>query len=104
MSQLDTDFKLRVYQIVETIPSGRLISYGDIAALAGHPYAARVVGQIAHFGPDTLPWHRVVNRRGNLARGFWGGVEVHKQLLEQEGIEVVDYRVRNFEKLRWRPS
>lgn len=76
----------------------------DCAAIAGHPYAARVVGQIAHFGPDDLPWHRVVNRVGNLASGFWGGKEVHRQMLEHEGVPIEDYQVVNFEERRWNPS
>lgn len=81
------------------------MTYGDVAALAGHPYAARVVGQIAHFGPEELPWQRVVNRVGAMASGFYGGKEVHKQLLEIEGIEIgEDYKVINFENYRWSPK
>jgi len=81
------------------------MTYGDVAILAGHPYAARVVGQIAHFGPTDLPWHRVVNRIGNMASGYYGGKEIHKQMLEDEGVAVgEDYKVVNFEEYRWRPS
>ncbi len=80
------------------------ITLNDIAALAGHPYAARQVGGLAHFGPTDLPWHRVVNRRGECASGYYGGKEGHKQVLEQEGFEVKDYRIVDFVERRWRPS
>jgi len=101
---VDSSFRESVYVIVAQIPLGRLITYGDIAAVAGHPYAARVVGQIAHFGPEELPWQRVVNRTGTMASGYYGGKEVHKQMLEAEGIVVGDdYKVINFEKYRWHP-
>lgn len=104
MAEIDNSFRQKVCEIVASIPEGRLMSYGDVAAIAGHPYAARVVGQIAHFGPDDLPWHRVVNRVGNLASGFWGGKEVHRQMLEHEGVPIENYQVVNFEERRWNPS
>jgi methylated-DNA-protein-cysteine methyltransferase-like protein len=97
------DFKQSILDIVAQIPEGRVMTYGDIAGLAGHPYAARQVGGVAHFGPTDLPWHRVVNRLGDCARGYYGGKEGHKQALEAEGIEVKDYRIVNFEERRWRP-
>lgn len=80
------------------------MTYGDIAALAGHPYAARQVGGLAHFGPTELPWHRLVNRFGGLASGFPGGRDVQRQLLEQDGISCTDFIVDNFDQLRWRPN
>ena len=79
------------------------MTYGDIAALAGRPYAARQVGGLAHFGPLELPWHRVVNRFGDCASGYYGGKDGHRQALEAEGVEVDDYRVANFKERRWRP-
>lgn len=97
------DFKQAVYEIVGQIPTGRVMTYGDIAALAGHPYAARQVGGLAHFGPTELPWHRVVNRLGDCASGYYGGKEGHKQVLESEGFEVVDYRITDFNQRRWSP-
>jgi methylated-DNA-protein-cysteine methyltransferase-like protein len=95
------EFKKAVYEIVAQIPEGCVMTYGDIAALAGHPYAARQVGGLAHFGPTDLPWHRVVNRRGECASGYYGGKEGHKQVLEQEGFEVKDYRIVDFVERRW---
>jgi methylated-DNA-protein-cysteine methyltransferase-like protein len=97
------DFKQAVYAIVASIPEGKLMTYGDIAGLAGHPYAARQVGGLAHFGPTDLPWHRVVNRNGECAAGYYGGKAGHQAILEAEGFTVVDFRVIDFEERRWRP-
>ncbi|HCR55339.1 TPA: cysteine methyltransferase [Candidatus Saccharibacteria bacterium] len=100
---MTSNFKQAVYKIVASIPVGRVMTYGDIAALAGHPYAARQVGGLAHFGPSDLPWHRVVNRTGDCASGYYGGKEGHKQVLEQEGFNVKDYRIVDFKERRWLP-
>lgn len=97
------DFRRSVLEIVALIPAGNVMTYGDIAAAACHPYAARQVGGIAHFGPTDLPWHRVVNRLGECASGYYGGKEGHKQALEAEGFEVKDYRIVDFDSRRWRP-
>ena len=95
--------KSAVYEIVAQIPEGRVMTYGDIAALAGYANAARQVGGLAHFGPTDLPWHRVVNRLGDCASGYYGGKEGHRQVLEAEGFEIEQYRIVDFEKRRWRP-
>jgi methylated-DNA-protein-cysteine methyltransferase-like protein len=95
------DFKQRVYNIVEQIPKGRVMTYGDIAVLAGSPSAARQVGGLAHFGPTNLPWHRVVNRYGDCASGYYGGKEGHKLALESEGHIIDSYRIVDFSTSRW---
>lgn len=100
---MDDNFKNRVYDLVAQIPQGRVMTYGDIAAFCGQAYASRIVGGLAHFGPTDLPWHRVVNRFGDCAAGYYGGKEGHKQALEQEGFTVVDYRIVDFAERRWRP-
>ncbi len=97
------EFRNKVYEVVASIPTGKVMTYGDIAALAGHPYAARQVGGLAHFGPTDLPWHRVVNRNGDCASGYYGGKEGHKQVLEQEGFTIENYKIVNFKDRRWRP-
>lgn len=89
--------------VVSQIPKGRVMTYGQIAALCGSPRGARIVGGIAHFGDPVLPWHRVVNKSGGLASGYPGGKNAHRQVLQQEGYEVVDYRV-DVKKLLWRPK
>jgi Predicted methylated DNA-protein cysteine methyltransferase len=94
----------KVQALVAMLPVDKVTTYGDLAAMAGHPYAARVVGGIAHFGPHGLPWHRVVNRYGGLARGFPGGPDAQRQLLAQDGIECTDFIVDNFAERRWQPN
>lgn len=94
----------KVYALVAQIPSGRLMTYGQIAALCDSPRSAWEVGQIAHFGPDNLPWHRVVNKQGGLAHGWPGGMGIQKQLLEEEGVVVGDNFVTDIAKLQWWPN
>jgi len=97
------NFKLLVYDIVAQIPEGRVMTYGDIAALCGQPVASRIVGGLAHFGPTDLPWHRVVNRFGGLAAGYYGGKPGHQKALENEGFVIEDMKIVDFEKRRWTP-
>jgi methylated-DNA-protein-cysteine methyltransferase related protein len=105
MEQVSNDFRDRVYALVATIPRGKVMTYGQLAALAGSPYAARVVGGIAHWGDPDLPWQRVVKKSGSLAEGYPGGLSGHKQVLEAEGVEVSDdYRVDVKELLWWPPN
>jgi alkylated DNA nucleotide flippase Atl1 len=82
------------------------MTYGQIAALCGNAQASRTVGGIAHFGPPDLPWQRVVNKKGGLAAGYYGGREGHKKDLEAEGVQVFgkagSYYV-NVDELLWHP-
>jgi methylated-DNA-protein-cysteine methyltransferase-like protein len=93
-----SDFANKVYEIVILIPYGKVMTYGQIAALAGNPKASRIVGGVAHFGPPDLPWHRVVKKDGFLANGFpGGGRDLQKKLLEDEGIKFnEDYQIIDF--------
>ena len=102
--EVEKGFRDTVYRLMSELPGDKVTTYGDIAAMAGQPRAARIVGGIAHQGPDTLPWHRLVNREGGLAIGFHGGQEVQRQLLENDNISCTDYKVDNFEERRWRPQ
>jgi len=106
MSRVDEDFKTKVFEMVAKIPEGRVMTYGQLAALAGAPWAAWEVGQIAHYGPSELPWQRVVNKKGGLAAGYTpGGRETHKRDLEAEGVSVSqDYQVAVEELLWWPPK
>lgn len=102
-----SEFAQQIYQLVGQIPKGRVMTYGQIAALCGHPGAARIVGGIAHFGPPDLPWQRVVNKSGGLAAGYYGGREGHKKDLEAEGVEVNEVDGNYFidlQKVIWWPS
>lgn len=80
------------------------MTYGQIAALSGHPRAARIVGGIAHYGPSELPWHRVVNKSGGLAGAFPGGRSHQASLLEAEGISVSAEFSVNIASLIWWPN
>ena len=104
MSESKPSFRELVEELVSRIPEGRVMTYGQIAALCGHPLAARQVGGIAHFGDPNLPWQRVVNKKGGLASGYPGGRAGHKQVLEDEGFSVSeDYQV-NVKELIWWPG
>lgn len=98
-------FARGVYDIVARIPRGRVMTYGQIAALIGHPRAARQVGQTAHWGPLDLPWQRVVNKSGGLAGGYTtGGREAHRRALEADGVKVADDYTVDVEGLLWWPN
>jgi methylated-DNA-protein-cysteine methyltransferase related protein len=104
MNETDSEFRKRVEEMVSHIPPGRVMTYGQLAALCGNPRAARIVGGIAHFGDINLPWQRVVNKQGGLASGYPGGKSGHKQVLNDEGIEVDDNYQVDVERLLWRPK
>lgn len=101
--EVEAGFAQRVEAIVAQIPRGRVMTYGQLAALCGSARAARIVGGIAHFGDPDLPWQRVVNKQGGLASGYPGGRSGHKQALENEGLEVSDDYKVNISELLWLP-
>jgi methylated-DNA-protein-cysteine methyltransferase-like protein len=103
MTSPDSEFRRSVENLMAQVPLGQVTTFGDLAGMAGHAYAARIVGGIAHFGDRDLPWHRLVNRFGGLASGFPGGREAQAQLLRQEGVKSENYIVVNFDEIRWRP-
>lgn len=86
MPSSDGNFAERVNVVVSQIPRGKVMTYGQIAAICGNARAARIVGGIAHYGNPALPWQRVVNKKGGLASGYPGGREAHKQDLVNEGV------------------
>jgi methylated-DNA-protein-cysteine methyltransferase-like protein len=101
------EFAQRVYALVARIPQGRVMTYGQIAAMCGNARAARIVGGIAHYGPPDLPWQRVVNQQGGLAAGYHGGRQQQKQDLEAEGVMVngdEDTYYVNVQELIWQPN
>lgn len=86
----------KIYDVVRQIPKGRVATYGQIAALAGNPRWARVVGYALHVNPDpnTIPCYRVVNREGAVSKAFaFGGENMQILLLREEGVEVTDGKV-----------
>ena len=96
----------RVYDIVRLIPYGKVTSYGAIAKHLGAARSSRLVGYAmnASHGKD-VPAHRVVNRKGLLTgKHHFDGTNLMQQLLENEGIKVIDNQIQNFEDVYWNPS
>lgn len=103
---MDAGFFERVYEVVRQIPYGRVTSYGAIAKYLGAARSARMVGWAmnASHGKSDVPAHRVVNRKGLLTgKHHFEGTHLMQQLLESEGIRVVDNQIENFEALFWDP-
>jgi methylated-DNA-protein-cysteine methyltransferase-like protein len=107
-SNLDNDnFFQRVYEIARQIPEGRVTSYGAIAKALGAGRSARMVGWAmnASHNMEDVPAHRVVNRKGVLTgKHHFDGTSLMQQLLESEGVEVIDNQIVDFEKLFWQPE
>lgn len=97
------NFRQKVEAIMSQVPKGSVTTYGDVAALSGSPFAAQIVGSIAHYGDPELPWHRLVNKSGGLASGYHGGRETQAEHLAAEGVHCTDLTVDNFEDVRWKP-
>ena len=79
----------KIYEVVKTIPKGKVMSYGQVAFLAGNPHWSRVVGYALHVNPEPgfIPCLRVVMKDGSVSPGFaFGGREIQRQLLESEGV------------------
>lgn len=105
--QAEENFFERVYRVVRQIPEGRVTTYGAIAKAIGAARSARMVGyamNASHFD-DSVPAHRVVNRKGLLTGKFhFEGINLMQQLLENEGIVVVDHKVQNLQEVLWIPD
>ena len=100
------EFKDAVYQLVKSIPKGRVMTYGQVAALLGRPRAAQYVGWALHWSDQkVVPYQRVVNRFGELAAGYTtGGRIAHKRDLEDEGIVVQDDLTIDLDQYLWHPN
>lgn len=88
--------KQKIYDFLKTIPKGKVVTYGQIAEYLGNKNFCRIVGNILHNNPDPInqPCYKVVNYKGELSKNFGdGGIEVQKQRLENDGIEVINYKV-----------
>ena len=101
------NFFERVYEVVKEIPYGRVTSYGAIAKFLGAARSARMVGWAmnASHAMEDVPAHRVVNRKGLLTGKFhFDGTNLMQQLLENEGVKVVDNQIVDFERIFWNPE
>jgi len=104
---MKNDFFERVYQIVRQIPEGHVTSYGAIAKAIGAARSARMVGYAMNASHDLedVPAHRVVNRNGVLTgKHHFDGSNLMQQLLENEGIKVVNNQIVDFKKHYWEPE
>jgi methylated-DNA-protein-cysteine methyltransferase-like protein len=104
---MEENFFERVYEIAKQIPEGKVTSYGAIAKALGAARSARMVGWAMNASHNRLdvPAHRVVNRKGLLTgKHHFEGTNLMQQLLENEGVKVVDNQIIDFEKHFWTPE
>ncbi len=105
LEEMEKNFYQKVVEIIKKIPYGRVTTYGTVAALAGSPRAARIVGGILNFSTDKedLPWQRVINRDGyiSIRGGLIDAKPLQKTLLEQEGVEVSKDFMVDLSKYGW---
>ena len=96
-------FSRKVKDIIREIPPGKVATYGQIAAYAGNPLAARQVVRVLHTSSDKdrLPWHRIINRRGKISLRPGQGYEMQLALLEKEGIEFGPGDIIDLKKYLW---
>ena len=98
---MTSDFRARVRAVVRRIPPGRVATYGDVAALTGHPRAYRAVGNILRACPDpAVPCHRVVGAGGAVG-GYGGNLSLKRALLRAEGVDVGVARIGRFREVHW---
>ena len=100
-------FRAAVYRLVRRIPSGRVATYGQVAASLGHPRAARAVGTALHWLPrellERVPWQRVINAAGGISdRGDIYRPDLQRRLLEDEGVVFDAGGHVDLRRFRWR--
>lgn len=100
----ETGFRERIHQIVKLVPRGKVVTYGQVSAMAGMPRAARAVGHTAHWGDPAVPWQRVVNRNGRVAPGWPGGMPGHAAALRAENVPVGEDWTVDLKHYRWVPD
>ena len=96
----------KIYDVVKQIPEGKVATYGLVALLAGNPRLSRVVGYALHVNPEpgVIPCHRVVNRKGEVSVAFaFGGENMQRILLSEEGIEFTPEGKVDLNKYLWKP-
>ncbi|PYA85019.1 methyltransferase [Serratia marcescens] len=103
MQPEDASFSQRVFHIVAAIPYGKVSPYGEVARLAGSPRAARQVGGVLRRLPEgsTLPWHRVINRHGQISQQG-EDFQRQRQALLAEGIIFGPHSTVDFDRYGWR--
>lgn len=99
-------FTSRVIYLIRSIPPGHVATYGQIAALAGQRRSARQVARILHTcsQKNALPWHRVINHKGQISLPTGQGYEEQRQALMQEGIYFTIHNTIDLEIFLWQPN
>jgi methylated-DNA-protein-cysteine methyltransferase related protein len=98
------NFREHVYEVVRCVPSGHVVTYGQVAALCGYPGRARHVGHaLATCDEPDVPWYRVLNASGRISLPLDERQRTQAELLRAEGVEVVELRVR-LARFRWEPG
>ena len=98
-------FRVRVLALVERIPAGRVMTYGQLATLAGAPGAARQVGYIMNgVAESELPWQRVINAQGAVSTDRLGFGDVQRGLLNAEGVSFDKAGRCDLKRLQWWPD
>lgn len=102
----EQNFFEKAHEVARQIPFGRVTSYGAIAQYLGAKRSARMVGWAMNNSSEKdVPAHRVVNRKGLLTgKHHFDGTNLMQQLLESEGIEVIDNQIQNLESVFWNPN
>ncbi len=106
MKEENKNFFEKVYEVARKIPFGRVTSYGAIAKHLGAARSARMVGWAmnASHNMDDVPAHRVVNKQGLLTgKHHFDGTNLMQQLLENEGVVIIENQIQNLEKYFWDP-
>lgn len=100
------DFRKKVLSLIKSIPEGKVMTYGQVAAAVGEPRGARQVGMVL-WGLDTgddIPWQRVINAQGGISTYKVGSGELQKSLLQAEGIEVSAEGKIDLKRYQWHPE
>tara|TARA_R110000868_G_scaffold218086_1_gene468253 strand:- start:20 stop:358 length:339 start_codon:yes stop_codon:yes gene_type:complete len=106
MKEENKNFFQKVYEVAREIPVGRVTSYGAIAKYLGAARSARMVGWAMNASHlmDDIPAHRVVNKQGLLTgKHHFDGINLMQQLLESEGVNIIDNQIQNLDKHFWDP-
>lgn len=102
----DYSLSQKVKDTIKKIPRGKVATYGQIAAIAGNPRAARLVIWVLNSSSqrEKLPWHRVINSKGKISLKPGQGYEIQRGMLLKEGIKFDEKDTIDFDRYLWTPS
>ena len=102
---MDPKYRERVFKLVRRIPRGRVMTYGQVAAILGEGYTPRTVGFVMHSAEGDLPWHRVINAQGACSTGgLLLPADKQQRMLEREGIEFDERSRCDLQRYVWMPD